>query len=211
MNRFSRTLGVFASGCVVYFIMAACSSVADRGSSIPPPPDGVAPIATAAPTTPSPGPSPTSPVPPAMADDWYVPGVRLKVMYIAGADGSKQFRSWWDTKRDEACTFAEYADASFRCTPTIEKSADVLSEVGNVWASLDCTGSLLVITTKGTIPPKNVQAGKLIFTVGLGTYDGAASVGYPSSCSTVVPAGDRRVITPVPGADFVGGSLKVAL
>lgn len=59
----------------------------------------------------------TNPVPDASADP--APGSRLKPKYWLGDDGAKQYMvgSWFDSTRNEDCSFALAADGKMRCLP----------------------------------------------------------------------------------------------
>lgn len=43
-------------------------------------------------------------------------GSRIKAMRLASEDGAKQFLGWWDSTRQEACTFLDTSDGK-RCIP----------------------------------------------------------------------------------------------
>jgi len=50
-------------------------------------------------------------------------GSRLKAVYLKGSDGSNQFVSWYDSQRDEECSFTSFG-SSLRCVPpTVTLSA----------------------------------------------------------------------------------------
>src|SRR5438105_4184598 len=44
-------------------------------------------------------------------------GTRLKTQYIQGDDGSRSFLGFFDTQRNEACTFGRAEDGKIRCLP----------------------------------------------------------------------------------------------
>jgi hypothetical protein len=114
--RFRQTVLTTLSGFAVYFGMAACTGN-DGQIPHPTPAAGDDPAARETPPLPTwPTPLP-SPVPNAMADTWYASGTRLKIRYLEGVDGSKQFVGWYDALRSETCTFARHIDGSTRCIP----------------------------------------------------------------------------------------------
>jgi hypothetical protein len=45
-------------------------------------------------------------------------GTRLKAKRYVGADGSKQFVTWFDSARNEDCYFSSASDGKTRCLPT---------------------------------------------------------------------------------------------
>lgn len=77
----------------------------------------------------------------------YVSGSRLKARYLEGADGSRQFLTWWDSQRSEECTFepppADIANAlglsGNACLPLIHRAHDDW----RFHAGVDCTGEVL--------------------------------------------------------------------
>jgi hypothetical protein len=97
MRLLRQTLLTTFSGFVVYFAVAACTSATE--------------------TKPVPGADAPGGVPNAMADEWYASGTRLKIRYLEGADGSKQFVGWYDSMRDDVCTHTRHADGRVRCLP----------------------------------------------------------------------------------------------
>lgn len=58
----------------------------------------------------------TDPVPDALADV-TTSGSRLKAKWIVGADGSKQFRNWYDSQLGHDCYFNPASDGQTRCLP----------------------------------------------------------------------------------------------
>ena len=55
-----------------------------------------------------------NPVPDADANQ---SGSRLRAKYYTGADGSRQWISWYDNQRKEDCTFQPHSDGTLRCAP----------------------------------------------------------------------------------------------
>jgi hypothetical protein len=59
----------------------------------------------------------SDPVADAQADQ-AVSGTRLKARWYVSADGAKQFLGWFDSQRQENCSFQVAADGKTRCLPT---------------------------------------------------------------------------------------------
>ena len=135
-------------GCLVYTAMAACSSGAmttgtatgtrgSQSSGTPGTTSGAPGTTSGAPGTTAGGGGMTAggggttghggmsgmggmmnPVPPAMADP--TDGSRLKAEYRVADDGSKESVPglWFDSMRNETCSFGTAADGATRCLPT---------------------------------------------------------------------------------------------
>ena len=111
--KIGRVVGTFVSGCFVYLAVACTGAVAGpNGAEGTPTPGGDAPTATGSSIT-----RVVSPVPNAMADQWYTPGARLKLEYYAAADGATQFAGWYDSQRKEECSFTFGSDWQLHCMP----------------------------------------------------------------------------------------------
>lgn len=73
----------------------------------------------------------------------YVSGSRLKARYLQGEDGSRHFLTWWDSQREEECSFDEpdkavaqaLGLADIRCLPLIPQS----SAIGHFYQDASCT------------------------------------------------------------------------
>ncbi len=50
-------------------------------------------------------------------------GSRLKARYLVGGDGAKQFQSWFDTERQESCTFV-MSGGKWTCLPVADALHD---------------------------------------------------------------------------------------
>ncbi len=204
-NFRSRTSNVFVSACCVYYVMAACGGSGggragdgSSGSS-----GGLDPDANA--------PSSGSVVPNAMADEWWKPGTRLKLQYFDAEDGTKQFSSWYDSKRNEACSFVRHADGSTRCLP----STSIFVQL--YFSNPGCTTPLALRLKSGAPAPKyaalieNDGARRFPAT----PYAGSVYVGSASSCTfveaTSVASWDLFAIgAEVPASAFVGATIKTA-
>lgn len=86
----------------------------------------------------------------------YVSGSRLKARYLDGEDGSRQFLTWWDSQRQEECTFDEPSDdvASAltlndrRCLPRMGSCDDGFGPV-QLYADAGCTEHVVACTGSG--------------------------------------------------------------
>ena len=178
---------VLVSGFLVYAVMAACAvNVED---------------------TPRSGPS-TSPVPNAMADQWYASGSRLKIRFYEYQDGAKQFAGMFDSERGEECGFGLHADGTFRCLPAGDAIATVYSN--NV-----CTAPVALVP-KGQAPKLIAQpmpnGSRRLFVRGQ-AYGGAIYQGITNACTQTSPdvpkdqdawkAGDE-----VPSGSFVAAAQR---
>jgi hypothetical protein len=90
------------------------------------------------------------PVPPASADP--TDGSRLKAQYLLGADGSKAYVPgvWFDTMRNETCSFFPAADGSMRCLPEgtqVEVFSDAACTVPLVMMPGGCPAPTYGLTT----------------------------------------------------------------
>jgi hypothetical protein len=116
-----RAVMTFAAGCVVYGVMAACSG---RGTFGAPVPDVHA--------------------------DTAVNGTRLSAAWIAGEDGSRQDNGWFDTKRNEYCSFMLSSDGETRCLPNADH--DVSTDFGSyeisVFTDAACTQPVYFVKTQ---------------------------------------------------------------
>jgi len=70
----------------------------------------------------------------------YTSGSRLKAHYFVGADGSRQFRAWYDSQLDILCDWARATDGKTRCLPLVRLD----TETYTYWESSDCTGKNVV-------------------------------------------------------------------
>jgi len=81
------------------------------------------------------------PVPDASAEP-ATDGSRLKAIYQVGSDGSRQQQyNWWDSARDEECSFTAFADGSTRCVPSSGASG------GSFFSDSGCATPLFVVAT----------------------------------------------------------------
>jgi hypothetical protein len=105
---------LFAGSCVVYFVVAACSSYSDGAG--PNTPAATTPDGASSDT----GPSVTDPVNNAMAEG-HKSGTRLKLRFYEGTDGSRQFIDFFDTQLQTNCVVGSAtADRTrFRCLPPL--------------------------------------------------------------------------------------------
>jgi len=68
----------------------------------------------------------------------YTSGSRLKAHYFVGADGSRQFRAWYDSQLDMLCDWARATDNKTRCLPPVRLD----TETYTYWENSDCTGKM---------------------------------------------------------------------
>ena len=109
-----------------------------------------------------------NPVPDAAADP--IDGSRLKARYRVADDGSKEYLSgvWFDSQRNEVCTFTTAADGTERCLPD--------GVVATVFSDAACTMPVLMTVTGCAGPPYAL------------TVDGA-SCGNPVGVTHVLSVG----------------------
>lgn len=62
-------------------------------------------------------------------------GTRLKVRYVEGDDGSRAPAGFFDTVRNEACTFSQSEDGRLRCLPT----EDLVTVAPSLFVDSTCT------------------------------------------------------------------------
>lgn len=228
--RMLRTSAVFVSGCIVYYVMAACSGSQDsptaQPSGDPIGADGQAASSSSSGASGEPSSSggssdgsrgtssggssgaSGSPVPNAMADDWHKPGTRLKLRYYEVTDGAKQFRGWWDSQRNEECFIGAHSDGTHRCMPTAE------AFTANYFSSSACSIPVAIIV-KGSPTPKYASKAE-----GLGTRRhsiGATSAelysGAPGQCTSLaslLASYDVYVITEIASSSFAEAAIKTA-
>ncbi len=198
--RTKDVVKAMAGGAAVYVAMAACSAggggrSAHQGSG------GVAGLLAQQDAAPDSGGSNgsaglgsvidamadalTDPVADAAAQS--VSGSRLKARYWVGEDGSKQFAGWYDSQREEACSFQDYGDGVPRCRPSSGAFASYFLDSG-------CTVPLFnVYDTECSTAPKY---GTALSGCTTQLYQLAANtpsmvyVGKPGACTgTMPPAG----------------------
>lgn len=183
--RTRRTMGVFASGCAVYVIMAACTGTVtnNNGSQAT---SGGGHGASGGHAMGGGGHGGTmtgggdsgildalmDPVPHADAEP--MSGTRLKGKFRLGADGSKEYRVWlpktgsllydygpttlwYDSQRQEDCAAAKAADGKMRCLPT-----ETAPEISNLFTDAQCTNRVWRVPAGQPScvlpPPKYVHA-----------------------------------------------------
>jgi hypothetical protein len=143
-----KTLGIFASGFVVYGAVSACLAAVRSDQR---------PLLTAL----------VEPVPAALAD----PGSRLKGVYLLGDDGSRDYqlglRPWitpqtpnlgaspvsvfFDSQRNEECSFKTSADGKARCLPN-----DYRDYGAPIYQDAGCTEQVIAIPAAQIGCPQNV-------------------------------------------------------
>lgn len=233
-----RTGKVFASACCVYYAMAACSGGGGGEATSGGPSSGAGGNlgsggadnasggssgngtsgGTSGTASSSSGAS-GSPVPNAMADEWYKPGTRLKLQYFEGSDGTKQFTGWLDSVRNESCGFFQHADGATRCMPIIGSLG-----TGSLYADAGCVVPL-AFRVKSPMPAPSAAlsydaaaAGYHVFSV-IAPYTGTLHSGTPATCTaftastaaTYYNAYDIYALSAeVPGSTFVSATKKTS-
>ncbi|MCA9589930.1 MAG: hypothetical protein KC657_31720 [Myxococcales bacterium] len=147
-----------------------------------------------------------------MADTWYASGSRLKIRYLEGADGSKQFSAWFDTARNDECTFARHADGSVRCLPLTNPPA---ANAQTYFDSSACTSRLALAQRTPTSPKYGVAydpVGARMFHVIGGLHSGAVWSKNGANCtdtSTLKATYDFYPVgAEVEAAEFVGATAR---
>lgn len=156
-------------------------------------------------------------MPDAAADP--VSGTRLKAKYITGDDGSKAYLPgvWYDSERQEDCTFVRAADGQQRCLPT----ANTVTISPTYFSDVICTHPIASAPT-GCTP-------QYVVSYDAASCSGADSLTYhlhaisvamnlatlyskgPGGCTgSAAPAGYKYYAPQgeVPAASFVGGTVK---
>lgn len=155
----------------------------------------------------------TDPVPSAHADP--APGSRLKPKFRLGDDGAKEYLGgvWWDSDRNEDCSFAVAADGKTRCLP---KGSDF-----RYFADAQCATPMVL--TQGTCSaPKygisNVEAAcgldapaTKVFAIGGATNPPMIYGKSGSSCFAIGPTTPDwtyyTVGAEIPASSFVAGNI----
>ncbi len=201
-------------GGMVYVAMAACSGggagPGTHGSGAP----GGGGATTHAGLAPDSGlvDALLDPVPEAAADP--VSGRRLKAQYRLGDDGSKEYISgtWYDSQRNENCSFTLAADGSTRCLPdgvgvTVYGDSACMSPV--VMLTSTCPAPTYALSTDfGTCEVQ--QGGTHVLAIGATATPATLYVKNGSSC---IPAGSAPsgytyydVGAEIPASSFVSAT-----
>lgn len=130
---------MLASTLALYTLVAACSvsaGTATNGGSGP----GAEDLADAI----------ANPVSDAKAAP-ITSGTRLKAVYVLGADGSKQVdpNVFWDSQRNEQCTFQTVASGEMYCLPAAQRGTfNELVKDYTIFSDSSCTAPLAGIYTR---------------------------------------------------------------
>jgi hypothetical protein len=200
---------------VVYLVVAACSAAGPAGinSSLD---GGSSDGSSSGGDAPSLLDALTDPVPPASADT-YQGGSRLKVQYLAGADGSKAFWSFYDTQRKEQCSFAAGGDGVMRCLPTatsyfVGYYADAGCTQALVYANVGCATPTYAWKTDSAACP--LTAGHHVLTVGSPFTGPSIYILAGSTCSGPSPTSSSFLYfyagSEVDPGSFVSATLQTA-
>lgn len=124
-------------------------------------------------------------------------GTRLKAIYQVGSDGSRQqLLSWWDSDRDEECSYITFSDGSARCVPSVTAFATTF------FSDSGCSAPLFYTAT-GQCQATAAKYAILFATTGCnaGSYSGIYSL------KVVAPG---RVFTGTPAACTDAGAATLA-
>ncbi|MFN0250031.1 MAG: hypothetical protein ACKV2T_24320 [Kofleriaceae bacterium] len=130
-------------------------------------------------------------------------GSRIKKKVLSSSDGAKSLHGWFDSQRDEDCTWQVASDGMTRCTPTAVAwggyfaDASCTTPAGYYWAN--CTPPAYISVTNTTACPANTTTGPTLYMRGapistVYSKSGTSCValtafGYPAwAAGAVVPA-----------------------
>jgi hypothetical protein len=136
------------------------------------------------------------PVPHASADP--MDGHRLKAQYQLGDDGSKAYVPgvWFDSTRNETCSFLPAADGMLRCLPSGVESAvysDAMCTTAVLMAPTGCTAPTYGLTMDSSMCSQ-ATAPTHVYSVGPMVTPATIYVSTGSQCLSAGP--------PAPGFDF---------
>ncbi len=87
-------------------------------------------------------------------------GTRLKARFVRGADGTREFRGWFDTQLGLACSFQDYhqvdANVAEICMPNYPVVAFILQPV---FRDAECTAEISVVQSappRGFLHPSRI-------------------------------------------------------
>mgnify|MGYP001613324065 CR=1 FL=1 len=95
----------------------------------------------------------TDPVPEANAEE---SGSRLKAQRYVGEDGTKQFAGWWDSLRQESCTFIKLKDGMVHCAPVLGSKGSVYVGTISYYSDPTCSNPALVYAVNTCEPSPKV-------------------------------------------------------
>lgn len=135
-------------------------------------------------------------------------GSRIKAKYLTSSDGAKQFQGWYDSDRQEDCSFQLARDGSTRCMPSGYSYGTLYSDTG-------CSQrlTLMLKASCGSAAPKYVwlsdatvcPATMVLFAVGPVFSGASLYTGKPGACTTVAAANYASVY------DIYGIGAEIAL
>lgn len=191
--RFANVVRSLASGVLVYVVAAACAASGRVDDGARAGLDGA---------------SSGSPVPNAMADDWYASGSRVKIRYYEASDGAKQFIGWHDAERDDDCSFTMHANGTVRCLPGGATYA--------FFADAGCTIAIAFMAKGAAVPKyavKSEASGVRIY-ASTKPYSGPVFGSTAGKCSDITSGTTAyslfAVGDEVPASAFVSAAEKVA-
>ena len=155
----------------------------------------------------------TNPVPPANADP--LPGSRLKPKFRLGEDGAKEYLQglWFDTQRNEDCTFQLASDGQTRCLPK--------GNTFQYYSDAQCTQAMVLMQSACTTPGYGVSnattacaldtGGTRVFSVGAAANPPMIYGKAGSSCFAIGPTSSDytyfMVGAEVPPSTFVAATV----
>jgi hypothetical protein len=189
---------MLAGSFLIYMALAACNAAEHAGARPTSRGEG--------------GGGMTDPVPSAKADP--TSGSRLKAKYRTGEDGSKEYLSslWYDSERQEDCTFATAADGKERCMPssqaTITFFADAACMQPLAVGSAACAPKYAMTFEQSTCSAAVVR----IYSIGATTTPAKLYVSANGTCINAGPADPASVYyhvgAEVLAASFVGSAVQ---
>lgn len=159
------------------------------------------------------------PVPDAMADAGSTSGTRLKARTLNGEDGSRQtVIGWYDSQRNENCSFMVTADGSTRCLPAAGANVS-----GSFFADAACSEELvLVAISQCTGVPRYANRfvwqsdclyGVSLYSVGAAYTGTGFYVKNGTMCTVSLPSPTTyryyRLGAEIPASSFVQGTEQV--
>ena len=146
-----------------------------------------------------------------------VSGDRIVAQYLEADDGARAFVGWWDSERDELCTWTTAADGVTRCLPTegltVMPSAGGFSQV--VYFSDDACTLPLAIRWDDSCGNRHIATKRddsicptvsIVYSVEEEPHQGVMYGLHDVDCVPMGPAADWQYATTgeVPASAFVG-------
>jgi hypothetical protein len=147
-----------------------------------------------------------------------ISGDRIVAQYIEAQDGARAFVGWWDSERDERCTWTVAADGVTRCLPSgglqVMPSANGFSQVV-YYSDPECTKALAVSWDDSCenrhiairLDDSSCPTRSIVYSVEDEPYQGTMyGLHSDDDCVPMGPAADWQYATTgeVPASAFVG-------